>query len=242
MSRIDAVVFDLDGTLVRYHGVEFESSWGAVAAAAGVSDRSRALLREYLPRKDAYPEWVGKDAALLADVPVSTVADAVLPAPYASGVRGAIGALRGRYRLGILSSGVDLVADWVCRDLGLDFALANHLATENGRFTGGSETRVDLWKKDEAMRRIAEEEGLAISRICFVGDHLNDVPVMRIVGLAIAANPKDERVREVADYVIEDFGALPGLIGGHARRLTRTPSLDPRSRRSGRRGDPESPP
>lgn len=215
MSRIDAVVFDLDGTLVRYRGIEFESSWGAIAAAAGVSDRSHALLREYLPRKDAYPEWVAKDAELLSDVLVSTVTDAVLPAPYAAGVREAIDALRGRYRLGILSSGVDLVADWVRQDLGLDFALANHLATEEGRFTGCSETRVDLWKKDEALRRIADEHNLPVSRICFVGDHLNDVPVMRIVGLAIAANPKDERVRCAADYVIEDFEALPGLIDGY---------------------------
>lgn len=216
MSRLDAIVFDLDGTLVRYHGVEFESSWGAVAAAAGVSDSSHALLREYLPKTDAYPEWVAKDAELLSNVPVSTVTDVVLPAPYAMGVRAAIDVLRGRYRLGILSSGVDLVADWVRQDLGLDFALANHLATKDGRFTGGSETHVDLWRKDEAMRRIAEEHGLPISRICFVGDHLNDVPVMRIVGLAIAANPKDRRVGDAADYVIADFTELPRLIDAFA--------------------------
>lgn len=217
MSRLDAIVFDLDGTLVRYHGIEFESSWGAVAAAAGVSDRSNALLREYLPRRDAYAEWVARDAKLLTSVLVSTVTDAVLPPPYAAGVRVAIDAMRGRYRLGILSSGVDLVADWVRHDLGLDFAVANHLATEDGRFTGGSATRVDLWKKDEAMRRIAEEQGFPISRVCFVGDHLNDVPVMRIVGFAIAANPKDDRVRDAADDVITDFAELPRLIDEFVR-------------------------
>ena len=217
MSRLDAIVFDLDGTLVRYHGIEFESSWGAVAAAAGVSDRSNALLREYLPRRDAYAEWVARDAKLLTSVLVSTVTDAVLPPPYAAGVRVAIDAMRGRYRLGILSSGVDLVADWVRHDLRLDFAVANHLATEDGRFTGGSATRVDLWKKDEAMRRIAEEQGFPISRVCFVGDHLNDVPVMRIVGFAIAANPKDDRVRDAADDVITDFAELPRLIDEFVR-------------------------
>jgi len=212
VPQLDAIVFDLDGTLVRYHGIEFESSWGAVAAAAGVSDRSHALLREYLPRPEVYPEWVAKDAALLTGVPVATVADAILPAPYAEGVQAAIDALHGRFRLGIVSSGVDLVADWVRRDLALDFAVANHLAVEDGRFTGGSETRVDLWKKDEAMRRIVAEHGLRLSNVCFVGDHMNDVPVMRIVGLAIAANPKDDRVRDVADHVISSFEELPVLI------------------------------
>jgi phosphoserine phosphatase len=217
VSRLDAIVFDLDGTLVRYRGVEFESSWGAIAAAAGVSDRSDALLREYLPRRDAYSEWVARDAKLLSDVLVSAVTDVVLPAPYAAGVRAAMDALRGRYRLGILSSGVALVADWVRQDLGLDFAMANHLVMEDGRFTGESETWVDLWKKDEAMRRIAGEHGVPLSRICFVGDHLNDVPVMRIVGLAVAANPKDDRVRDAADHVIADFTELPRLIDEHAR-------------------------
>lgn len=212
MPGLDAIVFDLDGTLVRYHGVEFESSWGAIAAAAGVADRSNALLREYLPRKDAYAEWVSKDAQLLRGIPVSVVADAVLPAPYAEGVQATIGRLQGRFRLGIVSSGVDLVADWVCEDLGLDFARANHLATENGRFTGGGEARVGLWQKDDALRSIAQEYGLPLSRICFVGDHLNDIPVLEIVGLAIAANPKDERVREAADCVISDFAELPVLI------------------------------
>ena len=54
MGKLDAVIFDLDGTLVRYHGVDFESSWGAVAAAAGVAERSQQLLRQYFPRKEAY--------------------------------------------------------------------------------------------------------------------------------------------------------------------------------------------
>jgi len=212
LRRLEAVVFDLDGTLVRYHGIEFESSWGAIAAAAGVSDRSLALVREYMPRPDAYAEWVAKDAMLLCGVALSTVTEAVLPAPYAAGVRRAIEALRGRYRLGLLSSGLDLVADWVRDDLGLDFAWANHLETRDGRFTGGCRTRVDLWKKDAAMRQVAMEERISLSHTCFVGDHVNDIPVMEMVALSVAANPKDDRVREVADHVISDFAELPDLI------------------------------
>ena len=212
MPRLDAIVFDLDGTLVRYHGIEFESSWGAVAAAAGVSERSRTLLEEYFWRPDAYAEWVAKDAMLLAGIAVATIANAVLPAPYADGVRGAVDRLRGRYRLGILSSGIDLVADWVRDDLGLDFAWANRLVIEEGRFTGGSETRVDLWRKGEALQRIADEHGWDPSAICFVGDHINDLPAMEMAGLAVAANPKDRRVRTAADHVITSFDTLPGLI------------------------------
>ncbi len=215
--RIRTVIFDLDGTLVRYHGVEFESSWGAIAAAAGVREASGRLLEEYLPRPDAYAEWVEKDAALLAGVPVARVTERILPPPYAKGVREGIRALRGRYALGILSSGVDLVADAVRDDLGLDFALANHLEVEDGHFTGRCELRVELWAKDRAMRALARERGLRLEEVCFVGDYLNDVPVMRLVGLAVALNPKDAAVEEEADFVTHDVAEIPAFLERAAR-------------------------
>jgi len=212
---ISTVIFDLDGTLVRYHGVAYESSWGAVAAAAGVTERSNELLREYFPRKDAYDEWVKRDAELLSGVPFSRIVDAVSPPPYANGVVDAVDALRGRYRLGILSSGVGFVAELVREDLGLDFCLANHLEVREGRFTGGGETRVSLWSKDQALRGLAEKHGIALEETCFVGDHINDLPAMAICGLSVAANPKDERVAEAADHVIVDFRDLPALVSAH---------------------------
>ncbi len=212
MRPVSAVIFDLDGTLVRYRDVDFESSWGAIAHAAGVSDRSSALLRTYFHRKDAYAEWVAQDAALLAGIEVEQVLRHVLPAPYAAGVVAAMARLRGKHRLGILSSGVDLIANWVKEDLGLEFAVANRVLSEAGRFTGLSETRVDLWGKDRALRALAVEQGLRLRDICFVGDHINDIPAMKIAGLAVAANPKDAQVQRVADFVISDFEELPDLV------------------------------
>lgn len=212
MSKIRAIIFDLDGTLVRYHGVEFESSWGAIAAAAGKQEESQRLLHEYLPRHDAYSEWVAKDAALLTGVPVRMITEKVFPPPYSAGVQQALGALHGRYTMGIISSGVDLVAKRVLADLKLDFAVANCLLTEGDHFTGKSETVVGLWQKAEMVERIAAERGLSLSEICFVGDHSNDLPVMRIVGLPIAFNPKDETLREIAHHVTDDFMTIPTVI------------------------------
>ena len=212
MGQIKAVIFDLDGTLVRYHGVEFESSWGAIAAAIGKHEESTRLLSLYLEQHDAYKQWVAADAALLAGIPVSRVTKHIFPPPYAEGVPEAIARLHGIYRLGILSSGVDLVAERVCDDLDLEFAVANRLIVEDGHFTGESETIVDLWKKAEVMREIAAERGLALSEICYVGDHMNDVPVMEIVGLGIAFNSKDDELERVADHVTRDFAEIPTLI------------------------------
>jgi phosphoserine phosphatase len=45
-----------------------------------------------------------------------------------------------------------------------------------------------------------------------VGDHVNDIPAMRIAGLAVAANPKERQVAEAAAFVIESFLELPPLL------------------------------
>ena len=210
--RIRAIIFDLDGTLVRYHGVEFESSWGAVAAAAGKQEESGRILRKFLPRRDAYQEWVERDAALLTGISVEVITAKIFPPPYATGAREAIAALRGRYTMGILSSGVDLVADRARQELGLDFSVANRLFIEDGRFTGESGMVVDLWKKADVMKEIAAKHNLDLSEICFVGDHMNDVPVMRIVGLSIAMDPKDKELERIADYVVPDFTTIPQIV------------------------------
>jgi len=212
MNAIDTVIFDLDGTLVRYHGVNFESSWGAIARAAGIAERSRELFEQYFPRKDAYAEWACEEVKLLKGMRVASIVAEILPAPYASGVREAMDMLRPLYRLGILSSGVNLVADWVCDDLGMAFARSNLVEVKGGRFTGHTVTEVDLWAKHEALSALAQAHSIELHRVCFVGDNLNDLSVMERVGLSIAANPKHERVREAADHVIEDFMDLPPLI------------------------------
>jgi len=217
MSKLDAVIFDLDGTLVRYQNVDFESSWGALAAAAGVGERSQQLLRYYFPRKQAYTEWVSEQAKLLVGISVHQITQQIFPPPYADGVPQAISELQHHYRMGILSSGVDLVADRVAQDLNLDFVWANRLAVVGGIFTGESDVAVDLWSKAEALEKLATELGLALQRICFVGDNANDIPVLERVGLAIAANPKHERVAAAADHVIRDFAALPELIRAYER-------------------------
>jgi len=212
MRRIRAVILDLDGTLVRYHGVEFESSWGAIAAAIGKQEESERILRDFVERRDAYQKWVELDAALLKDVAVDEVAAKIFPPPYAVGAREAIRSLNGNYIMGILSSGADIVADRVCQELDLDFSVANRLLIEDGRFTGKGQTVVDLWKKADVMRQIADKHKLKLSEICFVGDHMNDVPVMQIVGLSIAIDPKDEELAQIADHVVSDFTTVPQII------------------------------
>lgn len=210
---IRAVLFDLDGTLVRYRGAAFESSWGALGTAAGVAVQWDELLARYRGRVEEYPNWVRENAALLAGIPLAQVEGALFPPPYAPGVREAVAALkRDGYLLGIVSSGVNVVADRAREELGLAFAVANELLVADGRFTGEAVVRVGLADKRAAVEREMRRWGLALGEVAFVGDHLNDIPVFGAVGYAIAYAPKEPQVAAAAHAVVHHFRPIPELV------------------------------
>jgi 3-deoxy-D-manno-octulosonate 8-phosphate phosphatase (KDO 8-P phosphatase) len=60
--------------------------------------------------------------------------------------------------------------------------------------------------KINAIREICEKEGVTLDEICYVGDDIIDLPVMRKVGLAIAAANARDRVKAEAHYVTPNGG------------------------------------
>jgi phosphoserine phosphatase len=79
-------------------------------------------------------------------------------------------------------------------------------------FYGECEKRVYLWSKDRHFVELCAREGLDPTEVCFVGDHLNDIPVMKIAGLAIAFAPKDPELIKVTAAYTDDFRQIPKLI------------------------------
>jgi 3-deoxy-D-manno-octulosonate 8-phosphate phosphatase (KDO 8-P phosphatase) len=54
--------------------------------------------------------------------------------------------------------------------------------------------------KMDAVTKIMAEEGCTLEEIAYVGDDIIDLPVMRVVGLAIATANAREQVKRVAHY------------------------------------------
>jgi 3-deoxy-D-manno-octulosonate 8-phosphate phosphatase (KDO 8-P phosphatase) len=60
--------------------------------------------------------------------------------------------------------------------------------------------------KASALRRFAEKSGLELSEICFMGDDVNDVAAMNLVGLAAAPANAQSVARECAAFVAASNG------------------------------------
>ncbi|MGC9158542.1 MAG: KdsC family phosphatase [Terracidiphilus sp.] len=60
--------------------------------------------------------------------------------------------------------------------------------------------------KMQAVREIMEKEGVTPDEICYVGDDVIDLPVMRACGLAVAVADARPQVRAAAHYVTPNRG------------------------------------
>ncbi|MCK4772382.1 MAG: HAD hydrolase family protein, partial [Candidatus Latescibacteria bacterium] len=60
--------------------------------------------------------------------------------------------------------------------------------------------------KQEAFQAVLAESGVGAGRVAYVGDDLNDLPIMEQVGVSCAVANARKEVREAADIVTEARG------------------------------------
>ena len=96
----------------------------------------------------------------------------------------------------------------IARRLGLTGALGTVAEVRDGRYTGRLVGELMHGEaKAEAVRALAEREGLDLSRCTAYSDSANDLPMLGLVGTAVAVNP-DTELRAVArarGWQIRDF-------------------------------------
>jgi len=193
-----AVLFDLDGTLTTVaslwrHLHESLEQWHGNA-----DDYQEQFLRGAIDYNtfcllDAL-HWKGKRVGDL-----KKIADAVELRP---GVREIREFLRKRgLKVGVISTGLTLLAERVHRDLDLDFTIANRLVTRGGCFTGEVKINVEHGRKEEAVGLFCNQFGIPQERVIAVGDSEGDVSMFRAVGFSVALNPRDEEVVRAANAV-----------------------------------------
>ena len=200
------VLFDMDGTVVQYNSGSFQSSWDAIGHAAGLREQWQELLDYYLPQPERYQEWFEKNCALLRGLPFASIEPKIFPPPYTPGFLEFCGYLQKQgIHKGLISSGVDIVAQRVQRDAGLAFMVVNEVQLVEGKFAGTGKVNVSIQDKGVQVKRLLRQYGLMKEQAVFFGDHFNDIPAWREVGMPWGMNIKDSVCLPYLELNFDDF-------------------------------------
>ena len=205
-----AAFFDLDRTLLR------RSSALALAGPfrrRGLISR-RALMRAALwqalfvargasgeaVRKAAEEGLVvlrGMTPAELQELVADALEPVLRPLVYREPVELAAGHRERGEPVYIVSAALQEIVDALARDLGFDGAIGTVAEVADGRYTGRTLHARHAAGKAEAVRELAEREGLDLSASTAYSDSHTDLPFLEAVGNPVAVNP-DRQLRRIA--------------------------------------------
>jgi len=202
MGEIKLVAFDLDGTLV-----DVSSSWVCVHEHFKVNNDHS--LQAYLKGEIDDEEFMRRDIELWRSqrpVHISEIEKVLSNVKLFDGVKETISALRERgIKTVIISGGLDILANRVKEELGMDYSIANGLEFDSfGYLTGKGILNVELRNKGEPLRRIKALFGLKKENVASVGNTHIDVGMFEESAIGIAFRPEDEIVKRKADFVVEN--------------------------------------
>lgn len=227
IPTIDAVVFDVDGTLTKV-GSPWQFLHEKLGTWQGLGERH---LQDYQAGRIDYDTFARLDAQAWKGVRRAQMLRLVREIPWRPGVLDTLLALKaGGRKIALLSSGLTLVTDRVQHEFGdiADFVLANEVLFRFGRATGRVAVRVPWAGKGEALDLVVAALGVPPERMAHVGDGSGDIPVFRRVALGVATIDAPEEVRGAAQFVLSsvDLTSLllvPGLQVCDGHRETAAP-------------------
>lgn len=190
------ICFDMDSTLVEMEGIdEMARKAGVHREVARITDKAMRGdfdFEESLRQRVAMLKGLSLDdvTAIRNQMIVSQGADALLTTLKWLG-----------FKLGIVSGGFDIFADYLKDKFSLDFAYANRLEIKNGALTGKVQGEiVDAAQKARILNQTACDMGIPLDQVVAIGDGANDSLMLTQAGLGIAYNAKRalDRVANVA--------------------------------------------
>lgn len=191
------VVMDVDSTLIQDEVIEL------FAAHAGCESEVAEVTAAAMRGELDFAESLRARVKLLAGLDAGVVEKVRTEVRLTPGARTLIRTLqRLGYQVGIVSGGFTQVTDYLVELLGLDFAAANTLEVEDGRFTGRVTGEiVDRAGKARWLGRFAEQAKVPLEQTVAIGDGANDLDMLNAAGLGVAFNAKPV-VREAADTAV----------------------------------------
>jgi len=212
-DTIELVIFDMDGVIVNTI-----SSWKYIHDYFGSSNERS--VNEYLKGKIDDAEFIKRDVYLWREngkiVKKDKLVKILSNVPLMNGAGKCISKIKkNNIKTAIVSAGLDILAERIAQELGIDYVFANGIRTDkNGRLNGEGIIGVSLMYKDKTVNRLSDQLGIPLERIAAVGNSCFDIPMLETCGLGIAFNPEDDCIRQKADIVIEgnDLGKILPIL------------------------------
>lgn len=210
------VVFDMDSTLIQAEVIV------ELAKLAGVGDKVNRITEAAMRGEIDFKESFRQRVALLKGLEEEKLLRLTETLPLTEGADLVVKTLKGLgYKIGILSGGFRFVGEYLKDKLSIDYLFANELDIKDGVVTGEVVGDiVDGEMKAQLLRKLADQENIALEQTIAVGDGANDLPMISIAGLGVAFNAKPV-VRQKAANAISSVGldGLLYLIGIHDREI-----------------------
>jgi phosphoserine phosphatase len=178
---VKLAAFDLDGTVLEHN-----SSWVAIHRHFGTEHLGAASLRLYTEGKIDYREFMRRD---ISSWPKGVTRDEIGEVLSEYKIRreapGVFDELRARgIRTALVTSGIDILAKDVARDLEIDHWVANGLRFDKrGKLLPSGVGRVDPTRKDLAYQGLLRRIGIAAKNTIAVGDTVYDLAFLKSAGL-----------------------------------------------------------
>ena len=194
-----AVFFDLDGTLKinrdPYHFIHKH---------VGFPEKTQQFAALFESGEIDSDEWIRRDVALWRGLRRSLIVDLVRQIRYAPGARETVRELKSRgLTIAIVSTGIQIHADVVKTELGLDYAIANEVIFEGEMATGEAIIHVHEAEKASIVSHIMNIDNLSPDECLAVGDGESDIGMFAACRIGVAIRPMSNRVRQAADIVFE---------------------------------------
>ncbi|WP_435146671.1 phosphoserine phosphatase SerB [Halobaculum sp. P14] len=207
-SMTKLVAFDFDGTLSDSEMTVL------LGDRKGVADQMQDITERAMNDELSYAESLRSRADLLDGLPDEDAEAAYGEVRLRPGAADVIRRLRddGHY-VAILTGGFERGVQRALEREGVavDEIVSNRLPVSGGRLTGEVDGPLIEGTKDEQLERLADEQGVPLSRTVAVGDGANDLPMLEVAGLAVGYEPKPA-VEPACDVVVDSMAALATLF------------------------------